>query len=167
MDYWIFNVRNNKTSRTMNKGIEIYHFGMEKSFWKIKNYVSDGKRTPNVSFLKNDDRVIFYLAGKEGRCFLGTCLLDSSFKTLSLDEFKRVINDENSDWCNGVFLKNIVQWDKPIPVRILLGKVSFINEIKNYGSFIQGSIRKISKKDFEAIVREQKKLKKLSYALDK
>ena len=116
MKYWIFTVRNIENNQIIRKGIEVYRFGMEKKFWKIRKRLSDGKRTANVSYLKKEDRVVFYWVGKEERAvvFLGTCTLDSGFVELSLSKFQETINDASSDWYQGVFLKNIEQWQKPL-----------------------------------------------------
>jgi hypothetical protein len=53
----------------------------------------------------------------------------------------------------GVLFKKIEAW-KDLPIEILRGKVRFVPKGKNYGSYIQGSITRLSEKDYRIITQE-------------
>jgi len=127
---------------------------MAENFWEIRERTADGKRTANITYLKKGDIAVVYLVGMEGHCFLGTCVLDSGFRRLDREEAKKITHEEYLDWKRGVFFKDIDKWDKPLPIECLRGKVSFIPINGNYGSYLQGSVKRISKPDYDTIVRE-------------
>jgi hypothetical protein len=155
INYWIFNVKKDENRKYSRKGIEIYNHRMCKDhFWGIKEFTKSGRRTPNVTYLKREDNVLFYLVGEEGHCFLGTCVLDSSFRQLTNEEVKQLTHEEFLDWNQGVFLKDIEKWQKPLPIESLRGKVSFVPISQHYGSYLQGSIKKISEFNYNTIIHE-------------
>lgn len=90
VDYWIFNVKDDKNKKYRRSGREIYNHRMLEGFWGIQEYTSDGRKAANVSSLKIGDKVVFYLIGESGKQFLGTATLDSSFKTLEKDEVEKL-----------------------------------------------------------------------------
>ena len=62
-------------------------------------------------------------------------------------------------------MKDIKKWNKTLPIERLRGKVSFVPAEGNYGTFLQGSIKKILTSDFEAIENEHNLL--IEYLLQK
>jgi hypothetical protein len=154
ISYWIFNVKDDENKKFSRKGIEIYEHKMQDMFWGLKGSAKGGKRVANISKLKRGDEVVFYLAGNGGQCFLGTCVLDSSFRELNLDEIRQLVHEEYLDWRQGVFITDIDRWTNPLSVERLRGKVSIVPRHENYGSFFQGSVKRVGKEDYEAIMRE-------------
>ena len=165
VDYWIFNVKDDKNEKYRNNGREIYNHRMLEGFWGIQEYNSDGRKAANVNSLKLGDKVVYYLIGESGKQFLGTAVLASSFKILEKDEVKKLSHEEYLDWNQGVHLTDIKIWNKTLPIERLRGKASFVPVEGNYGSFLQGSIKKILKPDFEAIESEHDLL--IEYLLQK
>jgi hypothetical protein len=74
----IFNVKDDRNEKYSKKGIEIYEHRMHESFWGLRETTSDGRKAANIANLSEGDNVVFYLMGKEGRRFLGTCQLASA-----------------------------------------------------------------------------------------
>lgn len=153
-NYWIFNVKDAKNDKYTKTGLQIYDHRMPENFWGIRECTADGKITGNITYLKEGDIVVFYLVGMNGHCFLGTCVLASGFRRLGREEAKKIIHEEYLDWEQGVSLKRVDKWDKPLPIKCLRGKVSFVPIDGKYGLYLQGSVKKISKPDYDTIVRE-------------
>ena len=102
--------------------------------------------------------VLFYLAGKDGHCFLGTCVLASGFTKLRRELVDRLTHKKFLDWAEGVNLKkeSIEKWAHSLSIERLRGKVSFLPIGENYGSYLQGSVKSIFKRDFDTVIREHK-----------
>ncbi len=147
---WIFNVRDDENGKYSRTGNEIYSHRMRDYFWGLKERTETGRRTANVSSLQEGDNVLFYLAGKDGHCFLGTCVLASGLTK------SRIIHEEYLDWEKGVRLKkeSIEKWRKPLPIERLRGKVSFVPFGKNYGWNLQGTVKKIDCDEHDIVIRE-------------
>jgi len=123
---------------------------MQDRCWGLKERTETGKRTANVSSLQEGDKVLFYYAGKDGHCILGTCVLASGFTEA------KIIHEEYSDWEKGVRLKkeSIEKWRTPLSIERLRGKVSFVPIGKNYGSYLQGSVKKVDRNEYDIVIRE-------------
>ncbi len=128
---------------------------MQDGFWGIKSRSENGRSEAYVEELKKDDAVLFYLVGAKGSSFLGTCVLDSEFTKLDTQASETLMHRDFLDWHEGVFLREISKWGKPLSIESLRGKDSFVPVGKKIGAFFQGYIKKIKRKeDFEIILRE-------------
>lgn len=147
-NYWIFKVKDDTNGKYTRKGIDIYKHRMKDKAWGLEECSEKGRRTANIGSLESGDRVLFYLCGKDGHCFLGTCSLNSRFKK------GMPFHEEYLDWKQGVLLTEIREWTRSLPIERLRGRVRFIPIGENYGSYIQGSITAISHEDYETVIRE-------------
>lgn len=148
---WLFKVKDDSDGKITRKGIEIYNHRMQDRAWGLKTHSDSGRRTANIDKLRRGDKVLFYLGGKDGHCFLGTCTLNSSFQNL----IEVAVHEDYLDWKQGVLIKDIEKWN-PLPIERLRGKVRFVPIKGNYGSYIQGSITGISAEDYKTVVYENK-----------
>ncbi len=123
---------------------------MSDKSWGIKERIKNGRLAPNVIHLEIGDEVIFYLCGEEGHCFIGTAQLKTGYPFVEL-----VVHEEHLDWKYGVKLANIQLWRQHVPIETFRGVVSFVPEGKNYGSYIQGAITRMSDTEFNAITRNR------------
>jgi hypothetical protein len=151
-NYWIFKVKDDSNGRYTLTGFQIFNQRMEDKAWGIKEFTENGRKTANIAYLREDDKVLFYLCGKDGYCFIGAGVLETGFgKSL-----KSVFHEEYLDWKIGVLLKKVDPWATWLPIEKLRGKVHFVPEGKNYGSYMQGSITRITEKDYNTIIKEHK-----------
>jgi hypothetical protein len=105
--------------------------------------------------LKKDDYAVFYLVGKGGSRFVGTCRLDSGYEQLNDEQKKGIVHAEYLDYEKGVFLRDVNKWGKPLPVESLRGKESFVTAGGKLGAYFQGSFKKLkSGEGYHIIVRE-------------
>jgi hypothetical protein len=132
------------------EGIDIYRHRMQDEAWGIKEYTKNGGKAANVVHLESGDNVVFYLCGQDGHCFLGTAKLKTGFPLVEI-----VVHEEYLDWKQGVQLTDIKQWNQPIHIERLRGRVHFVPKGENYGSYIQGAITRISDKDYNIISEEE------------
>jgi hypothetical protein len=154
-NYWIFKVRDEENAKYRRRGIDIFQHRISERFWGLPQYAETGKGTPHVMDLKTGDHILFYLVTPDGSRFLGNCILDSNYTTLDEEASKKLFHLEYIDHNQGVFLKNIDKWNKPVPVEQLKGKGSFVRGTGTFASFFQGNIKKMeSRKEYEAVISE-------------
>lgn len=146
MNYWIFTVKDAKIETFRKKGIEIYKQRMSDAFWGL------GKNVSNRARLREGDRVVFYLGGPGGQRFLGTCALASDYYKLSKQEKRELDHGRFFQPNFGVRLTDVDVWDSSEPIRPLMRKLPFIRNPNQWGSYLQGSIRRISEDDYHVIV---------------
>lgn len=153
-NYWIFVVQDTKIGTKEMKGIEIYEQRMSDAFWGI------GERTANRTKLERGDKVVFYLGGREGHTFLGTCTLHSKSYKLKEEEREKLSHDSPFFRPNyGAKLKDIEKWDKPKPIQPLVEDLGFITKPEFWGTYLQGGIRAISENDYNTITSEKPPLR--------
>src|SRR3989304_7233981 len=83
------------------------------------------KKVNNGLQIEQNDTAVFYLAGKDGYCFLGICTIDSKCHALSEDEKKRYWHGIFFKPESGVNLRNVKDFLSPIPIRPLIKKLEF------------------------------------------
>jgi len=142
-------VNDDSNGKTLT-GITIYRHRMEDKSWGVKEHKKNAQRANNVSKLERGNKVVFYLCGSDGHCFLGTATLETGFPLVAL-----VVHKGYLDWPYGVKLIDIKQWANPVQIKALEGKVSFFAEgEKNWGSHLQGAITRITESDYRTIKDE-------------
>jgi len=106
---------------------------------------SIGRKTPNRGRLSEGDKTLFYQGGEDGGKVIASAELASSLQ-----------QHENAD--SFVKIKNFEVWKKPIDIRALTDKLSFIKNKRHWGVYLQGGIVKISEVDYNKIIRKSEKL---------
>lgn len=96
-------------------------------------------------YLKIEDHIIFYQAGKNGQKFLGTAMIKSKVKP-DPDKINFYIDIDRIDI-----------WKKPLSIRNILSKLDFIKYKNNWGIHFQGGIVRLDEKDYSVILQEGKK----------
>jgi len=121
---WIFIIKD--TESEFKKRIEDKRWPIYK-FTKYKRQIRKG------------DNVIFYMAGSEGKKFLGMGGLASELKDAgSMD--------------SAVMLSNTKTWKNPVPMNDVLEHLKFITNKANWGIHFQGGVIKISDDDYNLIL---------------
>jgi hypothetical protein len=148
-NYWIFKVKDDSNEKYALKGIDIYRHRMkpQDEAWGIKEHAKNRRKAANVVQLESGDRVVFYLCGQDGHCFLGAAKLKTGFPLVEI-----AVHKDYLDWSLGVKLRDIEQWDSPVQIKALEGRVSFFAKgEKNWGSHLQGAVTKIPESDYRTI----------------
>ncbi len=155
VNYWIFKVKDELGGLYGRRGWVIFDHRAKEGFWSIKER-AEGKPEPNAALLQKGDKAIFYLIskGKDESKFIADCTLDSEFVQLDEAQTTALVHREFIDSDQGVFIKDVHKWNKPLPVGNLKGKDGFVHRTCSVGSHFQGSLKKIEKIDYEAIMHE-------------
>ncbi len=154
INYWIFKVKDEVGGLYGRRGYNIFEHRTKEGFWAIKERSENGKQEVNIPLLKQGDHVLFYLVHKDGSRFLGSCIIDSAYTQLNETQTKMLVHHEFIDSDQGVFIKEVDKWSKPLPIECLKGKESLAHRGGKVGSHFQGSIKKIERVDYEAILHE-------------
>ena len=101
-----------------------------------------GRKTLYRKQLSKGDKILFYQAGEEGKKFVGSGELLSNLQ----------VDDTNI--FDFVTVGNIELWRKHVPINDLIDDLSFIKDRKHWGLYIQGGIVRITKDDFELVLRK-------------
>jgi len=107
--------------------------------WKI------GLNTIYKYKLSKDDKLIFYVSGKGRMYFIASAVLDSKFIY------------EGEYYHGYVKIRNMNFFDKPVFIKPILDKLSFIKNKKHWGIGFQKGIIQISKIDYDNIISETEK----------
>jgi predicted RNA-binding protein with PUA-like domain len=100
-----------------------------------------GKKTIHRNALSKGDKVLFYQGGEQGRKIVGMCELSSG------------LVEDSDRMCDCVMIENYEFWKEPVDIRKVLGRLSFVKDSKRWGIYFKGGIVKISKKDYDKILR--------------
>lgn len=142
-------MKDRKDGKNIKSGFQIYNHRMSEFFWGLEKLKKNGAKMANIANLKEGDKVVIYWAGKNGHCFLGSCVLASIHETLSPEREVAITHEAFFDWKQGVSLKkeSIDNWGaKSLHFDRLRRKVSFVP--------LQGSVQAITKSDYDIIVSE-------------
>jgi len=99
--------------------------------WPIFQY------TANRMQVNQKDDVVFYKAGPKAQKLLGRAVIDSK------------LTPDNEDFY--FELKDIILWKKKNSIRPLVEKMDIFEDKKQWGRYLQGGVKRLSKKDFETI----------------
>lgn len=111
----------------------------------IKNKWKIGLKTLYKNKLSKNDKLIFYVSGKDRMYFIASAVLDSRFIY------------EGEPYHGYVNMRNINLFNKPIFIKPILDKLSFIKNKKRWGVHFQSGVIQISKSDYDNIISEIKK----------
>ena len=158
-NYWIFKVKDEEGGLYGRKAMDIFLHRTKEGFWGIRELDENGKHETNASLLKKGDSALFYLVSKSSSRFIGSCVLDSDFLKLDAEQAKNIIHREFIDPDQGVFIKNVDRWAKTLSVDSLRDGSPSANRSSKFGSFFQGSIKKIKNtNDYQAIINAHKQV---------
>ena len=100
--------------------------------------------------LKEKSKVIFYLAGSgpNSQHFVGEAIIDKIiYANSSYSE------EANTMIHSTLQFDKITNYEKPVSIKKLLKKLTFITNPAKYGTALVGGVRRISEKDYEAILK--------------
>ena len=107
-------------------------------------------RTPNLNEIKEEDEVIFYIAGsgKERQSFVGQAIIQ---KVETPREFLVDPDKDNYEVIKYLWFKKIKIFETSKNIQSIINKLDFVKNKKNYGTYLMGGVRKLNQKDFDLI----------------
>ena len=146
MMYWVLVVKDHRSREGRHiPAMDILHNRVRYGFWAIsKRNVFRGKVKPG-------DLGVFYVASRDARVFAGDCVIKSESKPL--DSFHRsLIEGFPSTMLDYYFEIEGRLWREPKQAREYAVKLSFVRNKARWGSYFQGSVKPISKQDYEVLL---------------
>jgi predicted RNA-binding protein len=132
------------------KAEEIWEFLVSRGVWIFPEHA------PHVKKLQRDNRLIFYMAGKQGGgVFVGEATIASDVTPLE-GRLKGEVQGLGLTWFTRVVeLKTLKRFDPPRPIRPLIAKLTFIKDKKNYGLSLRQGVRRLAVRDAAMIEGEK------------
>ena len=151
INYWIFVVNDWKDPHTRKTvlGTTIFENLQVHKVWGI------GNGTQNRKNLSAGDKVIIYLAGTNGRKFLGSGTISSNCKPFTNNEvYPDIVKTILQGWGNFVTFEDFDKFDKPKSLDELAPNLEFIVKKDKAPFYFQSGVRSITKEDFDVIISE-------------
>lgn len=108
-------------------------------------------RTPNLNEIKDDDEVIFYIAGsgKEKQSFVGQAIIQKveTPKESLIDPDK-----DNIEVIKYLWFKKIKIFETSKNIKSIIDKLEFVKNKNNYGAYLMGGVKKLNQKDFNLLI---------------
>lgn len=152
--YYIFIASNLPTFDQEIPAPEVIKELLDRGYWLI------GGHTRNRKAIKEGDKAVFYAAGKGNRVFLAMATIASACTPLR-DRGKLAIEVEFVEALGfehpGLLsfkVTNIAFFDTHVPASQLVDHFSFIKNRRRWGIYFQGGSMRISKEDFELVIKE-------------
>jgi predicted restriction endonuclease len=132
------------------KGIDVFEKRRKDCFWGIR----DG--ATHKLDLRAHNRILFYLAGREGYKFIGAGTLASGYDELREEEYQKVRQKPFFEIRWGARFSGIEKWEPAVPVHPLLSRLELTKDYQDtWGVIFHHSIVPISEKDYKLISGEQ------------
>jgi len=147
VNYWLFSVVDAKVGNSRIEALDLLGLRMKRLYWLLNS------KSPHFRKVKKDDKIIFYVGGKDGRVFAGSGIISTNPRRL-LPEIKRFVIEDPEDRFNyTVNLREIELFEKARSTIPLLKSLSFVKDERNWGRYFQGSIIKIGESDYRTITQ--------------
>ena len=107
-------------------------------------------RTPNLNEIKDDDEVVFYIAGagKERQSFVGQAIIQ---KVETPKEFLVDPDKDNHEVIKYLWFKKIKIFETSKNIQSIIDKLDFVKNKNNYGAYLMGGVKKLTQRDFNLI----------------
>jgi predicted RNA-binding protein len=109
---------------------------IEEKIWKI------GDRTRNKDEIKENDKIVFYIAGRDNGYFIAKSVISSEY----INEGKNNIGF--------IKLSNITIFDKKVYIKPLIKRLIFIKNKQYYGLSLKNGIVKIDEASYKLIIKK-------------
>lgn len=130
---WAFIVIDHRTDDKTVKAIDVLKDRVKGKFWSLN------KNTGNFNRIKKDDKVVFYVGGRDGQKFVGRCTLASEPYPLTPEQKKQIVGYPSSLFTHSVGLEDIKLWKEPLSVLDLKEELSFIKNKDIWKKYLGGA----------------------------
>jgi hypothetical protein len=134
VNYWIF-AFSEYSDFAIGSAEELFNRVARDKRWRL------GRNAQNRLQTRKGDQVIFLKTG--GQEFLADAVLDSELQSPCDGEIFRF-----------VLLSNLHQWANPLPIKMLVKRLSFQKQKSQTQCYFQMAIRRITKTDYENLLAQ-------------
>jgi len=145
--YWVFVVKDHLFEGRVIPAREVLADRVRNKFWSLNS------RAPNVRKLSKGDRVLFYVTSGDGRGFMGKGVLAGAAHPITIEQRFHVIGAPSINFDYAVEFSEAEIWPNLLSLDKLLNKMPLLIGRKRPAAVFRGSIRRISERDYEVVVR--------------
>ena len=110
--------------------------------------------TPFRRDYKRGDRILFYASGQGARCFLGHSEVAGPTTDATAKDEKLAEQLGLDGFAERIPLTAVRLWQKPLQIRPLVQRLSFITDKRNWGLHFRQAAVRIPGEDFQIILQE-------------
>lgn len=120
-------------------------------FWSLNS------RAPNVRRLEGGDRVLFYVAGREGRGFMGRGVLAGKPHPITPEQRFHILGLPSIAFDYAVEFSEAEMWPEPIGLEELKARrMPLLVGRKRPAMVFRGSVKRITPRDYEIVLEARK-----------
>ena len=132
MEYWLF---------IINNEVSVFKKRIESKEWPIYDKTSFRKN------LRAGDYILFYKAGvNDAQKFVGKARIAAQPKAVT------------DTLVYNLKIKDVSVWEKCPSIRDYLTKLSFIKDERNWGIYLQGGVKRLTKQEYSMLTRKAERM---------
>ncbi len=147
MEHWLITTNDSDTEPTVS-GRKVQATRLRDCFYGIKESAANAKK------LKPGDKVVFYVAGKQGGYFSADATLRTGLVELTPEEREKLWYSPAFQATHGVFLEEDVHsWNKKVYLSKAIDEIASFNKFRNNpGNAVRGTIKSLSDDEHQALI---------------
>ena len=150
VSYWILVVKDHKLMDRVIPAGEVLKDRVKNKFWSLNS------RARNVNKIKNGDRVIFYVTGRNERGFKGCGIVAGEPHPLTPEQRFHIIGMPSEAFDYAIDFSEAEVWDKLVTLEEVKDKMPLLKGKNLSKPPFRGSIVKITEQDYNAILEYKK-----------
>jgi hypothetical protein len=144
-DCYVF-ISNNVDWEPNTSGRTIAKTLAAESVWLASTY------TPYRKDYKAGDRVLFYVAGRGERCFVGSAAIGGATTGATAADRALARRLGLEGFAERIPLTAVKLWDPPVPIAPLLPDLQFVTDKQNWGLHLRQAAKRIPVADYDLVV---------------
>ncbi len=147
MEHWLIITNDSEAEPTVS-GCKVQATRLGDRFYGIKESAANAKK------LKPGDKVIFYVAGKQGGYFSADATLRTGLVELTPEGREKFWHSPAFQTTHGVFLEDDVHvWKKKVYLSKAIDEIASFNKFRNNpGNAVRGTIKSLSEDEHQALI---------------
>lgn len=144
--YWVFVVKDHVFEGRTIPAVEVLANRVKNKFWSLNS------RAPNVRNLSEGDHVLFYVTSVSGRGFMGKGVLAGPAHPITIEQRFHIIGVPSINFDYAVEFSEAEMWPRLVRLDEVRERLSILRGRRNPAAVFRGSIRRISREDYENVV---------------
>lgn len=146
VSYWIFVVKDHRHIGRTIPARDVLIDRVRNKFWSLNS------RSRNIRNLKQGDKVIFYVASRNERGFMGCGVVGSEPHPITPEQRFHILGMPSEAFDYAVDFSEAEVWERIVPPDELINRIPILMGRRNLRAPFRGSIIRITEEDFYRIV---------------
>jgi len=155
-NYWVFVVKDHIHLGKIIPAREVLANRVKNKFWSLSS------RAANLKKLEKGDRVLFYVAESSEKGFMGKGVLAGSAHPITDEQRFHVIGSPSMSFDYSVEFSEAEMWPRIVSLDLVKDEMPLLIGRKAPARVFRGSIRRITPRDYETVLKAQEKLSQKS-----